>query len=291
MSTAQKVGGAVIIALSIIVFVACVGVITGAWVLRSAILAEARQITGQVSELITNVDGNVAQIETRLNTALQRNEAIRVRAQEFAARDLSETTVNSIYATLVAMIGEELSPTIERVSDAVANVTERVNSLNQSIRLANRVPGVNLPLLQLGEIAIVTESIATARAEVITLRNRVNARRIEARQEFAADVIRLTQTVDAAIQPNVQRVGGLRSRLDGLRQNVEAVPQLLDSRWLMPASLAVTFVMFWLALGQVALAWAGWLLIRGRLREVVTPSRLLPPAPPAVLTPSTDLPA
>jgi hypothetical protein len=126
---------------------------------------------------------------------------------------------------------------------------------------------------------------------VITLRNRVNARRIEARQEFAADVIRLTQTVDAAIQPNVQRVGGLRSRLDGLRQNVEAVPQLLDSRWLMPASLAVTFVMFWLALGQVALAWAGWLLIRGRLREVVTPSRLLPPAPPAVLTPSTDLPA
>jgi hypothetical protein len=186
------------------------------------------------------VDTAVAQVEARLTTTLQRTQAIRDRAQAFAARDLDDTAANGALSAIGAHVVEELSPAIERLGDAKDSVRDRIDSLNRLVRLANRLTGADLPTIQPGEFAVMTEGISTAKTQVASLRARIADRRIEARQAVADDITRLTLGVDAVVEPIQQRIVTVRTRGATLAECVDALPGRIDAQLLLPTALGVT---------------------------------------------------
>jgi hypothetical protein len=264
MAIARKVGAVVIMVLAALVFVGCIAGIGGAWYLRSVVYNEVRQVADQALELTETVDTGVARIESRLNAVLQLTQTVRQRTEALAARDLSDTALNSAVRSLGALLLEELSPAIERVSDAVETVSDRIEALNRLIRVANRLTGSDLPTIEPSEMAIVTDTVANARTNIATAQSRVATARVETRQEIAADITRLTTSVDAIVQPIQQRVTTMRTRLGALEERIETLPGRLDARLLLPVALVATLLLLWLAVGQLALLWLGWLLFLGR---------------------------
>lgn len=278
MPTGRKVGGVAIIVVSALMFVGCLAAVTGVWFLRAFIYNEVRQVATRVLELTAGVDSGLGRVEDRLTATLQHTQAVRERSQGFAARDLSETALNSAVRGVVDQIRDELSPAIERATDAADTVRDRIEALNSTIRLANRMPGVNLPTIQPAEIAFVNEAMSTARTHVAALNARVAGARLDTRQEVADTVARQTANIDSVVQPTQQRVAAMRAPLAALEASIDALPGWVDARLLLPMALLSTLVFAWLALGQLALGWVGWLIAQDRLHWRA--GRLSPPPAP-----------
>jgi hypothetical protein len=298
MTTAKRVAGIAIIVVSAIMLALTLAGIVGAWVGRSVVNAELRELTTAIDSQLERLDSRAASVEGRANDVLQRTQALRDRFQAFANRPMEDTLLNA----MAAQVAEELAPAIERVTDAVAAVTETVESINRLARMTNRLTGADLPTFTIADdLPGLAEGVATARARVTDLQARVRDRRTEARQELAAEASRLTMLVDTALQPVVRLTASLRSRIAAGQERVLAVPDRVDRSVLLPTAIISTLILAWLGIGQVALGWFGWLLYRGRLPEPFAQARVsstdaslapagaaAPPPTPADATPPSE---
>jgi hypothetical protein len=281
MTRAHRIAGVAIIVVSAIMLALMLAGIVGAWVGRAVVNAELREVTTAIDSQMARLDSRAANVEGRVNDALQRTQGIRDRLQAFANRPLEDTVLNA----LAAQVLEELSPAIERATDAVDAVVGTVDNINQLARVTNRLTGADLPTFTLADdLPGLTQGVANARARVADLQTRVRDRRTEVRQDLAAEGARLTMAVDAALQPVLRVTTGVRTRLAAGQERVLAIPDRVDRTILLPAAIITTLVLGWLGFSQVALGWLGWLLFRGRLPGLAATPAAATAATPVVAT-------
>jgi hypothetical protein len=258
MPAARKIGAVVLIAVSAIVLVGCLALVVGAWIGRAALLRATREAAEQVLELGDAADGALVRVNERLRATRERTATVRERAQAFEARDLDETAFSALVQSVRDRVRDEVSPAIERVTDAADTVRDRLEALDRVVHLSNRWSDSDLPEMQAAGIALASEAMATVRTRVADLNERIASARLDSRQDVADAVTRLADGMDAVVAPVTERVASTQTRLSNLKERVRSAPDRLDARVLRPVAIGATLLFGWLGLGQAALIAIGW---------------------------------
>lgn len=245
MTIARKIGSGILFALAVLTCVLCVVGVFGAWVGKATVdqtsLAAIDLVSGYLGlagQVIESIDGGLAEVEQTLGTVRQSAESL----QAQGAGSLSVQVLSRV-------VGEDLTPRLERLAAGAAKLRSGVDSLNETIARLNRLPFVTLPTVA-EDLTALDGRIGEAAAQARELKSAVES----------LDGSRLIVASDRV----EERVAGARETLAAVQQRVSGVHAVLAdisaslSVWSTIGAGVLTVLLIIFAAGQASLAAHAW---------------------------------
>ena len=165
----------------------------------------------------------------------------------------SSPIVNVVSAT----IGDELYPMIITIRDTISGIRSTVIAVNTSIEAANAIPLVSIPSLPMGKLAVVDEQASNALSEVLALRTEIAAIKTGASEILVSSVTTRTSKVDDDLVALEMFAKSYQDDLNRVSAGLAVVkPKIMG--FIDLASVLLTALLLWFALGQISLAVFSW---------------------------------
>jgi chromosome segregation ATPase len=253
MALLRRIAGGIVFVAALITFLLAATGTIGAWIAKASIdettLVVMDTLTDYLDlaiQTIDAIDGNIADVEQRLNVVQNALPALR-----------AERANGPLAQQMQQVVTEELQPALEQLTTRGQRLNDRLERFNQRVEQLNRLPFVETPTLS-GALATLDEQLAAALTQggmVLTA--------IESRDAVV---------LETAVERMEQRLGEARATLnEGSARIGTTRAALIDVRealtfWSTVSTTAVSALLAIFAFGQISLAVHAWGWMRGRRR-------------------------
>jgi hypothetical protein len=263
----KRIGGIVVIILSVVVLLASIGGIVGLWVLNgsahdltTAVFSPIQSGLGTANTGLNNVNTHVDNARSSINNAQQ---SVGQVGQGSAGN-------GPVLAAISETVAARLQPQIDQARESISNTVDFVTGVNQSIVAVNKLPGVNLPTLADAKQAL--------QPRVTTLSDKLRGLRsnfqdmVQGKVQATADRINgLLTSLDNALQDLQSAINAYIARVQQAQGNVTNLQGNIDS-WITIGWIVGTIFWLWVAISQVVMIVYGWSLVRGKSKDATVPA-------------------
>jgi len=288
MQTLKRVVAVIVIALSIIGIIVCVGGILGAWTISSALSnAATRVLTLAESPLNTASQGTA----TVANSVGSIRETLATIDQAVTGVGDKITSNNPVMDFLSNAVEEKLGPAIDSVREKVLGLRDGVVGLNNTLEALNSIPGVHVPTLT-NELEAIADRLASVRTAVQEFRAYLLQIKSELVTGAISAVTSRTAKVDVALNQIQESMNNLSAKAAETQAQVAVLKATLPGVLNLVATI-MTLLLILFAAGQVTLLMYGWAWFK-HLGSAKAAAASLPPAagslPPAAAAPAAGQP-
>jgi hypothetical protein len=230
---------------------AIVGAIVGiyyAWAFNTPVTESLTGVLAGTERVLAVADGGLTRVGTGIETA--RAATSTIEGAVMAAGDTIMQT-DIAFTVLERTVGDTLFPALVQANETAATIAGTVVAANQALEAANQLPFVEVPTYT-AELERVAEEVAAARQRVEEIRGEVQALKENAVARPVTAITDRTQPLlqhlDTAQTTAAAAQTAIAQRRDWLAATQASLPRTLDR-----LSLALTVVLLWTVVGQVAL--------------------------------------
>ena len=248
MSAGKRIFAVVIIILSIVGIVLCVGGIIGTWIAEDRLTRITVNLLSSAEEMLQTVGNGLDRVNTDLQDARDGISDI-----ERLAKGLSDKAKNTnliLVAVEQALDGREF-PKLQRAQTTVQGLVESIVTFNKTLEAVNSIPGVQVPTLT-KSLNATQDRIGAALQPVDDLVTKINQMKsgvvdasVEIVTTYTTKVDTILKTVDGEVQDYLAQV----RKLEGM---VSAVKARLPFYFTMGA-IAITLALLLFLWGQARL--------------------------------------
>ena len=258
MSIVRKIVAVIVMIVCVIMFIASLGGVFGAWWAN----AQANQVVADLAGLATDTVQRAQETTTGINTGLGQAvtavETISATVQT-AGQKLED---NNVIATAVGKaLDTDLSPVTDRLPVPAGNLVEAVRTFQATMDRLNRVPFLGQQSPRMQKLQRVDAALTQVEKVVKSVRDLKAG--LAARKEVATDMV---PQLMAALSDMSSNLSDVRSKLVEVDQALSelnaAVPHIQSKimSYVTTGAIGATVLFVWLAVSQVslflhALAW------------------------------------
>lgn len=261
-SRLTRVGGLVIVILSIILLVLNVAGIFGVWVANEP-------VTNTILNVLTPVEQTLdltADLLDRISTGLERSRGV-VDTIDAIAQTLGDSVEdNRLILNLISKaLGEELGPLVETTGDVVRTAEAAATTIQNGLEIADALPFISLDdgQLESTRIARMATRVSDLSTTVGELDSTVQETRSETAAELVSRITGRTSEISAFLDEIQAEVDGYQAQISELQERVVALKARIPL-WIDISSIAITLLLLWLALSQVSIFFHGWSFFTGQ---------------------------
>ncbi len=258
-NTVKRIGGLILLILSVIFFLISLGGLIGIWVYNQP-LTERGLTT--IETISVDLEGAAEAIE------LSKAELISAQAQIDLLQAILETLgVNAAedlnrLADIVGKVEDTLTPVLDRVSSGISTLRDSLLAIKDTLETINELPLINIQVPGI-------ETIEEGANQLGSLQNQI--------EEGGGKIEQLSQTtqdtIDSLVTGFAELEGSIEILLDTLEvyeskiETAQGQLQYLEENlptWIDLASISLTVILVWLGISQVGLFFLAWSLFKGQ---------------------------
>jgi hypothetical protein len=265
MSIVRKIVAVIVMIVCVIMFVASVGGVFGAWWANAEANRVVTDLAGLAASTVQRAQETTTGISTGLDQAVTAVETISATVQT-AGQKLED---NNVIATAVGKaLDTDLSPVTDRLPVPAGNLVEAVKTFQATMDRLDKVPflGQQSPKIQkLQKLDAVLTQVEQIGKSVRDLKASMAAKK-----EVATDMVPQLTAALADLSSNLAAVKGKVGEVDQALTEVEAaVPQLQSKimSYVNTAAIGATVLFAWLAVSQVSLFLHALAWFKGKTEE------------------------
>jgi chromosome segregation ATPase len=223
------------------------------WVARSAAIDISIATLNGVDRLAQTGQDGIARLDTTLTRLNQQ-----IAEVESAANQISQNVQDQgLVSTLLPSEKEErLQATVEQVSDGLTNIREVIQSALELAESINRLPFVDLPMLEPERVQALEEGLNSIRNGVAELKTDLQQFRERAStgiSKISASVSALTQRLEG-VQENLGRIDSwLADWQAKINQLKQTIPTLITI-----SAVVISLLLGWIIYALVSLIQRTW---------------------------------
>jgi ABC-type transporter Mla subunit MlaD len=267
VSAGKRIFAVVIIVLSIVGIVLCVGGIIGTWIVEDRLTRITGSLLSSAEEMLQTLGNGLDRVDTTVQEARDSIADI-----ERLAKGLGDKAKNSnlILVAIEQALSEREFPKLQRVQTTVQGLAESIVAFNKTLEAINAIPGVEVPTLT-KSLNATQDRIDTALQPVQDLVTKVEQMKIgvvDASVEFVTTYTVKADTALKTVQADVQEYLAQVRKLEGL---VSAAKARLPFYFLVGAA-AITLALLLFLWGQARLLIYGLMVWRAKAAPELPPS-------------------
>jgi chromosome segregation ATPase len=256
-SNVKRIGGLILLILSVIFFLISLGGLIGIWVYNQPLTERALTTIETIS---VDLEGAAEAIE------LSKAELISAQAQIDLLQAILETLglnaaedLNRL-ADIVSKVEDTLSPVLNSVSSGISTLRDSLLTIKDTLETINELPLINIQVPGI-------ETVEEGANQLDTLQNQI--------EEGGGKIEQLSQTtqdtIDSLVTGFAELEGSIVILLETLDvyeskiESTQAQLQYLESNlptWIDLASVILTVILVWLGISQVGLFILAWSLFK-----------------------------
>ncbi len=257
-----RIGGLVIIILSVLVMVLTISGIVGVWAVNEPLTTTILDVLKPLEEALSFA----ADLLERIGELVERARGVVDTIDAMAEALGANIEENRLILNLISKaLGDELEPVVQTVAEVVDTVNTAATTLDNAVKVARALP---FPYLDKYETEITRLEEASAEVLELTaslqdLETRADERRSETAEDIVSVVTTRTSKMHAIldeVQADVDyydaQVGDLQERVGLLKARIPL--------WIDLAAIVITVLLLWLALSQVSVFIHGWSFFTGQ---------------------------
>lgn len=260
MNTFKRVLAWVLVAVSVLGILVCALGILGSWMINNELTDSILKLLSGAQAALARADSALSQASTQLESANSAIATVRQTASELGDRFENNSP---LLDRIIGILRDEVGPTIGRVRDLFLQVEDRVQSINGTIEVLNRMPGIELPTLDLefqsirDQVDKVEQAVQQLQKSILDFRSgliKSLAPFTDKIDNIAAFLVRLEQEVNTYLTQ-------VRALQVAVKDVQTRVPSIIDN-----ITILVTILLLWNILAQVSLVLVAGLFLRtGRM--------------------------
>jgi hypothetical protein len=257
-----RIGGLVIIILSVLVMVLNVAGIIGVWVANEPVtntildvLAPVEQTLDLVADLLDRISAGLERARGVVNTIDAIAETLGDRVEE-----------NRLILNLISRaLGEELGPVVETTGEVVRTAEAAATTVQNGLEIADALPFISLGdgQLETTRIARMATRVSDLSTTIGELDASVQERRSEAAENIVSRITDRTSEMSAFLDDIQAEVDGYQAQISDIQERVATLKARIPL-WIDMSSIAITLLLLWLALSQVSVFIHGWSFFSGQ---------------------------
>ncbi|MCL5958348.1 MAG: hypothetical protein M1358_03350 [Chloroflexi bacterium] len=254
MKILKLIGAGLVILLSVVGLVVCVGVIVGTWVFVPQAKDTVTKTFAPVEDHLNSADNDL----TRVNTTIERAR------NDLKAIDQAAATVGDrisggspVLGAITSTVNGSLSPEIKDLVRTLDTVQEVSIALNTSLEVIDAFPGISVPKPALTVTKVVSDSLTDLAASTEELKTRLQDIGQGKQDGLASAVTGITSRIDAQLE----RVQSFVTDIQSSVRRIEARILELKSEilmWIDRVAILVSLVLLWVGASQVSVFAHGW---------------------------------
>ena len=268
MRTAERVLSVVVMVISALMLVLSPVGIAGSWIVRGQLLSDMEQIVTAAESRAETVQQELNRLGSTLVQVADEVAAVERGVQGLGAdADLDENSLP--LSALSDRLDLELGSLIDKADEIMAKIRETVTAVNAIVEGINALPFVTRRVADPEALNKLSEDLDGLMMEAEDLRNAVDRAQSEIVEGAVALIVVNATRIGDMLETMQARVSGYSQEVDRLREGLSSL-QAAVRRWLTWGAVALTAILSWLALSQIALAVLAW---RAFLGQDVLPRR------------------
>ena len=276
MTALRRLAAIIIILLSIVGLILCVGGIIGDWVFTNALVNATTRILTMAQVPLNTANQAATAITNGITSIRDGLDSINQSVTQ-AGDKLNQST--PVLDFVSSTVGEQLAPKIDDVREKATTLHDTVIGVNSTLEAINSIPGVNVPTFT-DQLQAVGDRLTAARTAVQEFRAYLANLKASAIEASVTAVTSRTAKIDDALASVQTDVANFQTQVSNMLAQI-ALLRTYVPIWLNIAAIIVTLVILWFAFGQLRLIVYGRSLFRGRPAQVVAPpGPVSTPAPP-----------
>jgi len=248
VSAGKRIFAAVIIVLSIIGIVLCVGGIIGTWIAEDRLTRITVSLLSSAEEMLQTVGNGLDRVGTDLQDARDGIADI-----ERLAKGLSDKAKNTnlVLVAIEQALSDREFPKLQRAQTTVQGLVESIVAFNKTLEAINAIPGVEVPTLtkSLNATQDRVDSALQPVQDLVTKLQQMKTGVLDASVEFVTTYTTKVETILKTVQGEVQDYLAQVRKLQGA---VAAVKAGLPFYFTMGA-IAITLALLLFLWGQARL--------------------------------------
>jgi hypothetical protein len=258
----QRILAVVMMALSVLLGIVCVGGIVGSWVVSS-------RLSNGIARVATGVDAGLERTEVALGRLGDAVGNARGRVGEF---DEAVATAGENFAenpVILTAISERLDlgvgPAVEEVRGTAQSIRETIVVAQNTVQTLNALPFVSIggKVADDGKLQALADDVTELKEGVQGVRDGVREAKAEAAENVGTRIGERTARLDAGLEKVETTVSGFGDGASTLRAEVLALKANL-TRWLIVSAVLITLILLWLIYTQVVTFVLGLSVYRGK---------------------------
>ncbi|MCU0503577.1 MAG: hypothetical protein MUC51_17800 [Anaerolineae bacterium] len=248
MSAGKRIFAVVIIILSILGIVLCVGGIIGTWIVEDRLTRVTVSLLSSAEEMLQATGNGLVRVETNLQDARDGIADIERLAQGLS--DKAKNT-NLILVAIEQALSDREFPKLQRAQTTVQGLVESVVAFNTTLEAVNSLPFVEVPTLtqSLNATRDRVDSALQPVQDLVTKLNQMKSGVLDASVDFVTTYTTKVETILRTVQGEVQDYLAQIRKLQGA---VAAVKARLPFYFTMGA-IAITLALLLFLWGQARL--------------------------------------
>lgn len=262
MKTGRRILAVVLMFLSVLLVLLCIGGIVGTWTVGNALTDGIVTVLSGVETALETMDSALSRLNTGIGNARDEVASFE-QVVVTAAEDFSEKPV--ILATLSEKLDLGIAPAVLRVRETVQSVRETVIGIQNTVQAVNALPfisvGQNLP----GNDRLVemSDGVAELTGAVEEMRDSVRETKAEAAAQVVFRIGRASSRLDTGLKTVETAVTGAAGQVSGLHSEVLSLKSKV-ALWLDLGAAAITLILLWVVFSQVVTFALGLSVYQGR---------------------------
>jgi hypothetical protein len=163
---ARRVLVALIMILALVGLIVDITQLVAVWVARGPARNSVIEITATMSRALTTVDTGLTRVNDRVQTARQTLAQVNDDAAKLGSNFV---TSSPVFTHLSQLVDNNLAPRIENARATATSVHDAVLTVDSSLQLLNRIPGVTVPSIN-NQVSAVSDRVQEAQTQVQDLR-------------------------------------------------------------------------------------------------------------------------
>jgi hypothetical protein len=257
MQTLKRILAVVVMIVSAVVLVLCLGGIAGAWSVRAQLRTDLVSVVMAAEARATAVNQGLDRLDAALTGASERVTAIEQDALAFGT-NLEEN--RPLLTVISNTVGVELSPLVESARGLMTSVREAASAVNSTVEAINAIPFVSVPVPELTSLKKLSQDVEDFRTEVQELRTSLDQRRSEIIQGTVSIITSPTSQIGETLDDMSTTVSGYRQKLGAVQEGLSDLGSAID-RTLTRVAVGLTLFLLWVAFSQaglLVLSWRAW---------------------------------
>ncbi len=260
MKTFKKVIAWIVVIVAIAGILLAVGGVVGSWVVNNQVTAATISLLNAGQNAVTAVNNGVNRLDARLDVTQERINTVDDRVMN-AGDELKETSL--VVALVDKLIGDEIRPIIESISDTVNTIRDTATAIDEVIQAVDKVPFVSLDKINPGDNVFtqIADEITAIETAIDETQTAVQAKREGRIEDIVNTVTSQTDEWRSGVSSVQGRLAEANNRLDETMSNLDALKISLPRTFLM-ITLVVNLLFIIMGIAFVSLLLHGLSYIR-----------------------------
>lgn len=248
MSTSKKILLYVGMILAVVTLVLAAAGIIGAWYYNTPVTETVLSILVPVTNTLQRVETIAGETVTALEDVSTGLVEAQRRVEEIGA-DVNEA--NLAVEAISTLVGEDIRPKIDQIRKSYRSVYDTLAAIQEVVRAVNALPFLDLELPGDEELEQARTGMEDIGAEVQALNTKLTDRKAEIVGGAVEQVNDPLDRLGTNVTETKVKIAGIETSAKESKENLLYVQENVAS-WIDLASIAMTLVLIWIIISQVA---------------------------------------